>query len=67
MAGTNFRIALFGRLMRLINPPYDSNDIQMYIEVLKFLLHLNIGVKIDNQEGDENHYIPYVRAWECFK
>jgi len=31
MAGINFRIAMFGRLMRLVKPSFDNNDIRMYI------------------------------------
>lgn len=57
-----FRIALFGRLLRLFKPTYDANDIKTYIEVLSFLNNLNIGVKVDNQDGEEVHYSPYVRA-----
>ena len=48
MASSCVRIALFGKLMRLVRPCYDSNDIKTYVEVLAFLLNLNIGVKIDN-------------------
>ena len=53
MAGINFRVSLFGRLMKLIQPSYDAYDIQMYVQVQKYLYSLNIGVKIDNQETDD--------------
>ena len=48
MASSCQRISLFGRLLRLVKPIYDANDIKTYIEVYSFLLNLNIGVKIDN-------------------
>jgi len=48
MAITCQRISLFGRLLRLVKPIYDANDIKTYIEVYSYLLNLNIGVKIDN-------------------
>lgn len=33
MAGINFRVSLFGRLMKLVQPSYDANDIQTYVQV----------------------------------
>lgn len=29
---------------------------------MSYLINLNIGVKIDNQDGEEAHLTPYVRA-----
>lgn len=37
MANTCTRISLFGRLIRLVKPFYDTNDIKVYIEVLSFI------------------------------
>ena len=51
-----FRISMFGRLLRIVKPAYDANDIKTYTEVLSFLNNLNIGVKVDNQDSDEVHY-----------
>lgn len=39
--------------MRVVKPTYDANDIKTYIEVNAYLQNLNIGVKIENQEGDD--------------
>jgi hypothetical protein len=44
---------LFGRLLRLVKPQYDANDIKVYIQVYTYLQNLNIGVKIDNPDGDD--------------
>ncbi|CDW88738.1 ef hand family protein [Stylonychia lemnae] len=67
MASTSTRISIFGRLLRVVKPPFDANDIKTYIEITTYLQNLNIGVKIDNQEGDEQHFTPFVRAYECLR
>ncbi len=34
---------------------------------MSYLINLNIGVKVDNQDGEEAHLTPYVRAYECLR
>eukprot|EP00347_Sterkiella_histriomuscorum_P022910 403336695 len=67
MAPQCLRISLFGRLLRIVKPNYDTSDIKIYIEVAAYLHQLNIGVKIDNIEGDDQHFTPLVRAQECLR
>jgi len=53
-SGSNLRITVFGRLLRLISPPFEMSDLRTYLDINEFLTTLNIGVKVDNREDEES-------------
>ncbi|CAD8065344.1 unnamed protein product [Paramecium sonneborni] len=59
------RVNMFAKFMNLLEEKsnYRVEELQRYLEALEYVSNIqNLGIAIKDNEQDQKHYIPYVRA-----